>query len=166
MSIQTGQLNKESLVWRESGGLKKKKGCTAQSSKFHQWLWMVTTAKYITAAFEGKCISFFGLKSGEHGNSSKYRVKNWKKKSEGMKLQNKKITDVLQSNLQSEHTFKVVLVQYTVSYLKILFPCHTNKFTCYKTCKFLVPHVLRYFATHKLLKQLTCKLFWKCYIAV
>lgn len=91
MSIQTGQLNKESLVWRESGGLKKKKkGCTAQSSKFHQWLWMVTTAKYITAAFEGKCISFFGLKSGEHGNSSKYRVKNWKKKSEGMKLQNKK----------------------------------------------------------------------------
>lgn len=62
---------------------------------------MVKMAKYVTAALEGKCISSFGLKSGEHGNSSKYRVKNWKKKLEGMKKKNHRY--LIESNLQETH---------------------------------------------------------------
>lgn len=146
-----------------SGGLTKR----VHSSGLHIWpmtLLLVKTAKYITAAFEGKCISSFRLKSGEHGNSSKYREKNWKKKLEGMRLQKKNHGCPTESDLQWTY-FKVVLVQYTV-WLKILFLCHMSKFTWYKTSRFLVPYVLRYFVTHKVLKQATCKLFSKCHIAV
>lgn len=38
-------------------------------------------------------------------------------------------------------------VQFTVSNFKILFPCHINRFTYYKKGNFMVPYVLRYFAT-------------------
>lgn len=99
-------------------------------------------SKYVTAAFEGKCIQSFGLKGEEHDNSSKYRVKNWKEIRRNETSEEKKSL-VWQKVTCNKHTFKVVFVQHTVSDLKILFPCH-------EISKFLVPHVLKYFATQSI----------------
>lgn len=107
----------------------------------------MVTPKYLTGAFEGKRISCFGLKSGKHGNSSKYRGKNWKKKPEGIRAQKKKSQmshrKQLATNTLLEYSWCNSLCPISKFYL-------SYKFTYYKNGNFLVLYVLRYFATQNI----------------
>lgn len=135
---------KNHLSEHSAGGLKRVR---VQSSEFDQWLWRVTP-KYLTGAFEGKCISCFGLKSGKHGNSSKYRGKNWKKKSEGIRPPKKKS----QMSHRKQLATNTLLEQRNslCPILKFYFFVIQTNLPIIKNGNFLVLYVLRYFATQNI----------------